>query len=147
VSETKFLFTGLDELKAELRTLPADLAAEASAIVHRSADSAATQVRSVYQAHRITGNLAEHVTVTPQAIGQYGAAVLVKSAARHSHLFESGTVVRHYVTVNGVDHLTGPMPGFHVFIPAMIRARRVMYADLAALLERHGLRVRGDVAA
>ena len=38
-------------------------------------------------------------------------------------------------------------PGKPVFIPTMIRYRRLMYRKLAAIIEAQGLTVKGDEAA
>lgn len=139
---TRFVFSGLDELRAALRALPADLTGEAGHIIEGEANGAAVAIRTGYGAHRRSGNLQDHVTVTQRPAGQFGAAAVVKSAARHAWLFENGSQARH--TEIGANR--GSMPPGHVFVPAMIRARRVMYEKLAGLLERHGLRVSGHAS-
>jgi hypothetical protein len=133
-------WSGLDELRADLRNLPAHLATEASAIVWFSASQAKADVVAGYTAHRRTGNLADHVSVTTREGSPYGTAVVVKSSARHAWMFENGTQARH----NSLGANRGSMPPGHVFIPAMIRHRRQMYVALQSMMERAGLRVSGS---
>lgn len=133
-------WNGLDELREELRNLPEVLAQEASGIVQRAAGDAAQEIRAGYQAHRRTGNLAEHVKVEPRGIGPFGTALVVKSTAKHAAIFEIGTQARH--TKLGANR--GSMPPGRVFIPAVIRRRRGMYERLKELLVRHGATVSGD---
>lgn len=133
-------WNGLEELRAALRNLPKDLAGEASSIVQRAAADAAQEIRAGYQAHRRTGNLAEHVKVEALSVGPFGAGMAVKSTAKHAQIFERGTELRH--TSLGANR--GAMPPGRVFVPAVIRRRRTMYERLKALLISHGLTVRGD---
>jgi hypothetical protein len=138
------IWDGLEELKAALRSLPFDLTGEAANDVEEAANAAAFAVKSAYGAHRVTGNLQDHVVVQEQARGQFGVAYVVKSTARHAWLFEHGTEARHYVTRRGVKHLTGKMPPAHIFIPTMMRQRRAMYGRLKDVLVRAGLQVSGE---
>lgn len=144
MADNRFVFDGLDDLKAALRNLPDELAGEAGRIVETHANSAAVTIRAAYGAHRRTGNLQEHVSIDRVARGRYGAAARVKSTARHAHLFETGTKARHYITRRGVRHVTGAAEPQHVFVPEMIRVRRRMYEELKALLVRNGIQVSGD---
>lgn len=133
---------GLTELRAELRRLPAALAEEARLIVHSAAEAAGDRIRHDYP--RKAGNLADHVTVEQVGSGPFGAGYIVKSTAKHAFIFEHGTQARHYLTVNGVKHLTGKMPPAHVFVRNATRSRREMYELLKEMLIEHGLRVSGD---
>jgi hypothetical protein len=133
-------FEGLDELRDALRQLPSELVQEASGIVQRAADNAAQDIRANYQAHRRSGNLAEHVKVVPMSVGQFGAGVEVRSTAKHAHLYEDGTQARH--TSIGANR--GSMPPGHAFRPPAIRRRKSMYDALKAMLVRHGLIVSGE---
>ena len=139
MANNRFAMDGLAELKAALRNLPKELQAESSAIVYANADKARDELRAEYAKHTRTGNLANHVTVSKRP-GQFGAAALVKNTAKHAHLFENGTQARH--TDIGANR--GAMPAGHVFVPIMIRRRRVMYEVLKELLVKHGLIVSGD---
>lgn len=134
------VWAGLDELKAQLRALPAALAGEASGIVTSAATSAAEQIRSAYPAR--TGTLKDHVFVSTADPGPYGAGAVVKNTAKHAWIFENGTQARH--TALGANR--GSMPPGHVFLPIVIRQRRAMYVQLKALLERHGALVSGEAA-
>jgi hypothetical protein len=140
---TRLTLTGVAELRAALQALPAELAGEAGHLVEAAANGAALEVRRAYGAHRVTGNLQEHVLVNTRAAGPLGVNYQVKSSARHAWLFEYGTQARHYVTVKGRRHVTGRMPPANLFVPIAIRARRAMAATLVDLLERHGLTVTG----
>lgn len=131
-------FQGIDELRAALRQLPAELAGEAGHILEAEGNAAGVAIRSGYSAHRVTGNLRDHVSVVHEH-SAVAAKTVVKSTARHAHLFEFGTQTRQ--TRNGANR--GAMPPGHVFVPAMVRARRRMFEQLADLLRRAGLQVRG----
>jgi Bacteriophage HK97-gp10, putative tail-component len=137
MSANRLIFEGLDELRAALRNLPTHLAAEASRPVQGAANAAAASIKAGYPVR--TGKLRDHLIVeTIDAPFQAGA--LVKNTARHAAIFEYGTQARH--TAIGANR--GSMPPGHVFIPAIVRARRRMYEDLKGLLERNGLQVSGD---
>jgi hypothetical protein len=132
-------WNGLDELRDALRDLPRALATEAGAIVSTAAEGVRDDVVAAYEAHRYSGNLAEHVVLATSAHGQFGVAFRLRSTAKHAWMFENGTMVRHSEFGN-----RGQMPAAHVFIPACIRRRRTMYDQLKDMLERHGLKVSGS---
>lgn len=134
---SRFTFDGLAELKRALTTLPADLSTEASAIVYANADLAAQEIRVAYP--KRTSNLANHVTVT-RAAGSLSTTATVKNTAKLAWIFENGTQARH--TDLGANR--GSMPPGHVFIPTMVRRRRIMYDVLKRLLTAHGLLVTGE---
>jgi hypothetical protein len=150
MASNKFVFEGLEELKAALRTLPADLTAEASRIVEGEATGAAVTLRTIYGAHNISGDLQDKVQVRPRTAGQFGVAWLVVNGSRIAWLFDNGSQARHYVTSRGNVHQTGKMwgktPPTHAFVKTMVKARRVMYEKLADLMRRHGLTVTGQTA-
>lgn len=130
-------WAGLTELREALRRLPEDLTGEASHLVEASTNAAAVAIKGGYPAR--TGNLRDHVSTE---FSRTGLSVVgrVKSTSPHAYIFENGTQARH--TAIGANR--GAMPPGHVFLPAVIRERRRMYADLTDLLERHGLLVTGD---
>lgn len=138
MSNNRFTFDGLTELRAALRRLPAHLAEEAEGIIDNRAELAKAEIVQTYP--RRTGNLRDGVSVKDLPSGQYGAGRLVQNRAQHAYLFEVGTEARH--TKLGADR--GSMPAGKVFIPAVIRHRRKMYEELKALLAREGLEVTGD---
>lgn len=144
----RFVWTGLDELKAALRALPETLSAEASTIVIDQANTIAARVVDVYEAHRDTGDLADHVSVVKVTRGRYGVGATVKSAGKIAWLFDNGSQARHYVTASGADHSTGAMwgktPAPHTFVGNMITGRREMWESIAELLKREGLAVSGS---
>jgi hypothetical protein len=141
-------WTGLEELRAQLRELPAELAVEAGHEVETAANGAAATVKAVYAQHRVTGELRDAVTVEHRAASAFGAAMVVRVNSPIAWLFDNGSMARHYVTASGTKHRTGAMWGktapTHVFVTTVIAARRRMYAQLKALLVRKGLTVTGD---
>jgi hypothetical protein len=138
VSNNRFAFSGLDELKAALRTLPADLAGEASHIVEAAANAAEADIKAGYPVR--TGDLRDHVLSQALSTGAFSAGIVVKNTSKLAYIAENGTQARH--TALGANR--GSMPPLHVFIPAVIKRRRVMYAQLKDLCERKGIRVTGD---
>jgi Asp/Glu/hydantoin racemase len=140
----RFVFTGLDGLREEMRALPDNLTGEAGHIVEGAANGAATAVRSAYGSHLVTGTLQSRVLVSTKTSNKFGVAATVKSTAPHATIFEKGTEARHYVTKNGVKHLLGRMPPANIFIPTIIRYRRAMFENLKDLLRRNGLQVIGE---
>lgn len=133
-------WNGLDQLREELRHLPEVLAGEAGSIVQRAAGDAAQDIRADYQAHRRTGNLAEHVKVEAKSIGQFGTALIVKSTAKHASIFEIGSQARH----TNIGANRGSMPPGKTVARAGSKHRRSMYQRLKELLVRHGAEVSGD---
>jgi len=138
MANNRLRWHGLDELKADLRRLPEELAQEGSAIIFAHADGAMAEIAAAYPTR--TGNLRKGLRRTINAVGRWGAGALVKNVAKHAWIFEHGTQARH--TAIGANR--GAMPAGRVFIPIVMRWRRKMYAQLAALLERHGLRTSGS---
>lgn len=137
----KFEWTGLTELRAAIAALPAELTGEAEKIVTGHANAAGVAIRSGYGFK--TGTLRRGVTVEVKATKTLAVNARIASTAPHAWIFENGTEARK--TKHGWNR--GRMAPGRVFIPAMIRYRQRLYTDLAALLERHGLRVTMDAAA
>ena len=137
----RVVWSGLEELKAALRQMPAALAQEGSAIVYAHARSAQQDIVAGYPS--VTGRLRGGVRVTLEANARFGAGAVLKSAAPHAHLYEFGTKRRQ--TKRGWNR--GVMPKAPLdkqAIPKIIRWRVRMYSQLAAMLERHGLKVSGS---
>lgn len=139
---------GLSELKDALRNLPVELRDDAQGIVESHADAAAAAVIAAYPIgpprvftklayHYPGGALRKGVKVEKAAGSAFGTIVRVKSTAKHAWLFENGSELRH--TDAGINR--GRMPAGKVMVPIVIRERRAMYDDLAAMIERHGLTV------
>lgn len=139
MSVIRLQWAGLQELIAELRRLPVALRDDAAAIVAEESEGAAADVRAGYAAHRVTGNLEDHVVVT-KSTGAFGTGAVVKSQAKHAYMFEVGTMVRQ--TASGATRGFAE-PG-NVFIPAVQRRRRAMYERLKVMLTAHGLTVSGN---
>lgn len=136
----RIVFDGLAELKAALRTLPAELAQEAGEIVKANAAEAAREIRADYPSR--TGNLKNHVYVTNEA-RQFGASAVVKNTAKHAWLYDNGSQARH--TDIGANRGSMPAaPTGRSFVAHMIRRRRIMYQILKDLLVSKGLMVSGD---
>lgn len=150
MASNRFIFDGLEELKAELLAMPTDLAGDATDIVMDTASDAKAQVAAVYAQHRVTGTLSNRLKMNVLSIGPYGAAAEVRSTAPHAWLFDNGSQARHYITVRGKKHSTGKMwgktPPTHVFARTMAVARRRMYQRLRDMLERRGFLVTGQAA-
>jgi hypothetical protein len=116
MSDNRFVFSGLDELRAELRAMPADMTGEASHEVEGAANGAAADIMAIYGAHHVTGHLQDSVFV----------------------------IERHWVSGKSTGTMWGKTPPTHAFVKTMIAARRKMYDRLKNLLVRHGLTVSGD---
>ena len=144
MANNRFVFSGLDALKAELRSLPSDLAGEASQIVIDAAEGAATTVRRVYEQHRVTGRLAKSLLVTKPGAVSYGVAMVVKVTSPIAWLFDNGSQARHWASGKSTGIMWGKTPPTHIFSRTMARYRAAMYAQLKDLLLSHGLSVRGD---
>lgn len=130
---------GLDELKAALFNLPADLTAKAAGIVTESAEAAAAEIRAAYP-EGDTGNLRRGVKVgTKGARGAHTVRRVVRSTAPHATLFETGTQTRQ----TALGYNRGFMPGANIFVPVVVRRRRAMQEDLVRIVEQAGLDVRG----
>jgi hypothetical protein len=134
------------EFLRELRNLPDELAGDAGVIVSNAANEAAATIRSVYDQHRVTGNLSAGVRVIPASIGRFGVNFIVKSMAKHAWLFDNGSQARHWASGKSTGQMWGNTAPTHVFVRTMIAARRRMYDRLGDLLRRKGLNVTGKAA-
>ena len=139
MSQNRFILDGLDDLRAQLRSLPQELANDASAIVLEEAGDAKSELVAAYERVRVTGALAEGV-VLQQTPGRFKAGARVLSAAPHAALYEYGTQARH--TAIGANR--GAMPAKPTAVPIFQRRRRQMYARLKAMLTTHGLKAEDD---
>lgn len=129
---------GLQELRTALRNLPADLADEAAAIVEAHAEDAARNIQAAYP-EGPTGNLKRGVTREINR-SRFGSAAIVRSRAKHAHLFEKGTAQRR--TKTGANRGAMPQaPESERFIPKAIRARARMVTALKDLVRRAGFEV------
>lgn len=132
------LVINTDEFRAALRNLPEELTQEAAGIVTGAAESAKSEIVAAYP--EVTGNLKRGVTVK-QERSSFGVSAVVKSNAKHSHLYEYGSQVRN--TSIGANR--GAMPARPTFVPIVVRKRKAMYQSIIGLLRRAGFQVSGDV--
>lgn len=134
----RFTWTGLQELKAALRNLPAELASDGADIVEGRADRAVATIGSGYPSR--SGDLKTKLKVE-HTRSRFGARSVVRNTSKHALPFELGSQVNR-VTSQGWNR--GRMPANPLFSQTMRRERRAMWADLADLLRRHGLSVSGE---
>lgn len=134
---------GLQELQAQLRTLPERLKQEAGGIVLAAGERARARIYDAYGEK--SGDLRSHLYVKASSQGLYGAGVLLVNNAKHAWLWDNGSEARHYTTKNGVRHATGRMWGKssppHTFVRIAMDERERMYEELADLLRDEGLTV------
>lgn len=130
---------GLEELKAALRQLPAELTGQAAKIVEAAANRAEADARLNYPVGK-TGNLRDGMgQIERDDSANFGYRITVINKAPHAWIYEYGTQARH----RGLKTWR-PMPVGNVFVPAMERNRRWMYDQFRALLREQGLGVTGD---
>jgi len=145
MNSVKFTFTGMDEFKAELKRLPDDLIAEANTIVVEAANAAAAEAKQIYATYPHKGepgtmnDLISKVRVDVET-EPYRVRARLVSASGYANMFEVGTEIRR--TRHG--WIRGVIEPLHAVIPTCMRHRREMYAKLADLLVKAGLRVTGD---
>jgi hypothetical protein len=120
-------FSGMADLIRGLEQLPEQLKGEAAHIVEGSANGMAAAVRQAYPIKE--GDLVKGVVVEKQS----PLRVRVRNTARHSHLYERGTVQR---ATAGTGANRGTMPAKPTFIPAAVKARARMVTDLTTMLKR-----------
>jgi hypothetical protein len=150
---------GLAELKDALAKLPEELKGQATQIVLDTAYAAAKDVESQYPTGPGTskngrkippGQLKKGVKVFPLAVGAFAVAAQIRSTSPHAWWHENGWKLKPRETKKKWNRGTMfgqkgvPRP---VFVPTMIRHRRVMYQKLAVLLESVGLIAKHDEAA
>jgi Bacteriophage HK97-gp10, putative tail-component len=129
MAHNRIVWQGLQELRAGLRRLPKDLRDDGNAIVRAAGER--TEVATYTNYPEVTGNLRKGVGRT-EAPSAFGILVTVYSRAPHAHLYERGTVK------------TPPAPPHKRLGSHAARERRRMYTELKAMMESHGLDVRGD---
>jgi hypothetical protein len=129
---------GLDELRAALRKLPQELTDEAATIVEAHAAQAQDQIVNAYP-QGPTGNLRRGVTRSRER-HQFTTRAIVRSRAKHAHIFENGTGPRR--NSKGANRGRMPMAAqTQKMIPIVIRRRRAMLEALKVMVRRAGLLV------
>jgi hypothetical protein len=137
MSGSTFTIAGLAELRAALRTLPADLTGEASEILIDEGDQALNEIVTGYPER--ARSLRSKTKKTVRDIGTAGVGLVITNTAKEATWFEIGTQARH--TALGANR--GSMPAGNVFIPPIQRHRRAAMQRLKAMMERNGLTVGG----
>lgn len=132
-------WTGLSEFKADLRNLPDELADEAGAIVLSHANEAERLIQGAYPLGP-TGNLKRGVRMNMEHSGRAGAAAIVRSTAKHSHIFERGTRQRRTDAGANRGRMPEAQPNQQM-IPIVVRVRRRMNQQLIHMVQKHGLTV------
>lgn len=134
----RFVWSGLEELKAQLRALPEELAEEGGQIVEARANRAVATIGSGYPSR--SGDLKAKLRVE-HTRSRFGARSVIRNTSKHALPFDIGSQVNR-VTRRGVNR--GRMPAKPIFSQTMQRERRGMWGDLKDLLVRKGLTVTGD---
>lgn len=138
MSTTRLELKGLTEFQRALRQLPDDLVDEAGAIVIAQAEEAQRQIRTAYP-QGPTGNLRRGVTIERNR-SKLATHAIVRSRAKHAHLFERGTGPRR--TASGANRGRMPTaPESQQMIPIVVRRRRAMVAALKDLVRRAGFQI------
>ncbi|HEV8445448.1 MAG TPA: hypothetical protein VGQ44_01465 [Gemmatimonadaceae bacterium] len=137
MADNRFTWTGLEELKADLRNLPATLAGKGADRVEARANNAYATIHAGYPSR--SGDLRNDLTVT-HARNQFGATSLVRNSSKHALAFDVGTQARH----NKLGANRGSMPANPLFSQTIVQERRRMWSDLKDLLTEEGLTVTGD---
>jgi Bacteriophage HK97-gp10, putative tail-component len=119
--------SGFRELRRDLAALPEDSRTAAEPILLAHARRAETALHAAYPF--ITGALRDGVRIVKREARGIAALFTVRSDAPHAHLYEFGTA-----------H-TRPHAAF---LPITEEQRRAAVRDVAAMVERTGLQVRGE---
>jgi Bacteriophage HK97-gp10, putative tail-component len=128
-------------LRRQLEAMPRILEEDGAIIVRKTAETASGRIRAQYERVRKTGTLASRVSVRAVGAGRGKVIQDVASRAPHAWLYENDSKKLRR-TRKGASR--GVMTGADVFIPEMIRYRRLMYQDIKAMIARYGLQVSGD---
>jgi hypothetical protein len=138
-ADNTLTFDGLDELREQLRQLPADLTEKGIGIVTEHAQAAERAIETGYPIGR-TGNLRRRVVLERSASTKNSCSFAVRSRAPHASIFERGTVERH--TKKGFNRGRMPQqPESERLIPKAIRIRKRMTDALIDLVREAGFEV------
>ena len=135
---SRVVLEGLEQFKQALRNMPEHLREDATDIVRETADRAKGAVQAAYP-EGPTGNLRRGVTKQEEH-SRFGASAVVRSRAKHSHLYERGSNVRR--TRRGWNRGTMPQaPQQNRMIPIVVRHRKQMVEKLKDLVRLAGFKV------
>lgn len=138
-ADNKLTFDGLDELREELRHLPADLTEKGISIVTEHAQAAERAIETGYPIGP-TGTLRRRVVLERSPSLKNSCSFAVRSQAPHANIFERGTVQRH--TKKGWNRGRMPQqPESERLIPKAIRIRKRMTDALIELVRSEGFEV------
>jgi bacteriophage HK97-gp10 putative tail-component len=139
VSSNRLELNGLSELRAALRSLPADLAQNAAEFVDEATQHTASSLRQAYPLGE-TGKLRAGVQVSVTRT-QFGVMGTVKSTSPHAHLWEFGTAVRQ--TRQGWNRGVSPSHHRDGLIPIAVRNRKTLNGHLVGLVRQAWFEVSG----
>jgi hypothetical protein len=139
---TQRIWDGLDELLAEIAAMPESCAGEAAKLVDGAANGAYVDIGRAYPFK--FGELRKGMRLKSVVKKGLVVGAEVQNVANIAWIFEKGSEVRHYFTVNGVKKLVGRMPASHLFGRRAARARRRLTQELKAMKALRLATVTGD---
>jgi|SRR5262245_26305167 len=140
--KNRLVWDGLDEFMDAMKHMPDDLAAEGANIVNAHAYKAASAIIDAYPER--SGALKAGVKVRTEPAGRYEVRTVVENVSHIAVIYEYGTQARHYYSEKGGRHDTGAMPAAppgRAFWPKIEAERILLYEDLVAMVQRHGVAV------
>jgi hypothetical protein len=144
VSAPRIVWTGLEELRAALRALPRELQDRAVGSVRQAGYRAGGRIGQAYPAShaRKRGGggvrLRQGVRVTEEASSVGGAMAVVRSTAKHAHLWEFGTGDRAN-RYGPTGRMVPSKYGAPVFVAVVEEERARMHAEFVTLLRHTGV--------
>lgn len=150
MSDMRFRWDGLDELRWHLTNLPQELSDQAQGIVRTAAHRAALRIANRYpvsgRAKKRSGKRLRAGVSVKEEMSHYGARAVVRSAAPHAHLWEWGTEQRQ--NARGVNRgaMVPSKYGAPVFVPVVEEERARMFAAFIEMLRHAGIQLEVHVA-
>ena len=145
-------WSGMDELRKTLATIPATMQPDVQALVLFHARGAENALRRWYP-QGPTGNLRRGVRLESKPTGRgFGTAAVLVSKAPHAWIYENGTAPRQGRGGNALGKRSradgklanrGFSPAHHTFWNTVEPQGQRLYLDLVSLLTRRGFEVRG----
>jgi putative aminopeptidase FrvX len=145
VSDMRFRWDGMDELRWHLQHLPEELTGQAQSIARAAANRASTRIVAAYpvsgaKKKRGGKRLRAGVTVKEE-MSHYGARVVVRSGAPHAHLWEWGTGPRQNAKGANRGAMIPEEYGAEVFVPVVKEERERMNGDFVEMLKHAGIQL------
>jgi hypothetical protein len=141
MASVKVAMEGLDELRAGLRKLPADLNRKARDRVIGAANGTASELGQAYDRSKVSGNMRRGIKVKVEETATTTTAE-VRSTSPHAHLWEFGTQVRR--TQQGFNRGAAPAHHDQGIVGIAQRRRRGLNAGLADIVREAGFEVTGE---